>query len=197
MIDLDQIKRIYSIAGDLNFSDVKHLLQAAGRKTFLPGEHLIEADTLQNQVYFIYKGLVRVYAVNERGDEITTELRCENELVASYDVIFFDKPSRFYIQAMEKTETFHIAYDELQKVLERNRKLDVNRKYILQNLLKNAFERIDTFTLKTPEERYLHFLESNPSLTNRVPDKYIANVLGVTPVSLSRIRKRIAQKTKS
>ena len=60
MIDLDQIKRIYSIAGDLNFSDLKHLLQAAGRKTFLHGEYLIEADTLQNQVYFIYKGLVRI-----------------------------------------------------------------------------------------------------------------------------------------
>ena len=77
-------------------------------------------------------------------------------------------------------------------MLERNRKLDVNRKYILQNLLKSDFERIETFTLKTPEERYLHFLDSNPGLTNRAPDKYIANVLGIASVALSRIRKHIA-----
>jgi len=95
------MKRLYNIAGDLNFSDVKHLLEAAGPKTFSQGEPY-RGNILQNQLYFIYKGLVRIDAINERGGEVTTELRCGNELVGSYDVIFFYQPSRFYIQGMEK-----------------------------------------------------------------------------------------------
>ncbi len=194
VIDFDKIKSIYRIGNEISFGDISTLIKSAKYKTFAPGEHLIEADTNQNAIHFIQKGLVRIYAINDKGDEITTELRCENEIIASYDVIFFNQPSRFYIQAMEKTTTFFMAYDTLQKVLDNNPKLDKNRKFILQNLLKNAFLRIDTFTLKTPEERYLHFLKSHPGLVNRAPDKYIANVLGITPVSLSRIRKRIAKK---
>ncbi len=193
-IDIDKIKRIYNIGKELSLSDVKKLITFAQKKSFKLGEQLIKANTSQNNVYFIYKGLVRIYAVNERGNEITTELRCENELVASYDVIFFNQPSRFYVEAMEKTDTFYIPYDKLQKVLNNNPQLDKNRKFILQNLLKNAFTRIDTFVLYTPEERYLEFIKSHADLVNRVPDKYIANVLGITPVSLSRIRQRIAKK---
>ena len=72
--------------------------------------------------------------------------------------------------------------------------VEKNRKYILQRLLKESFKRVESFVLLNPEERYLKFIEDNPGLMNRVPNKYIANILGITPVSLSRIRKRIAEK---
>ena len=53
--------------------------------------------------------------------------------------------------------------------------------------------RLEAFVLLTPEERYQELISSNPTLINRVPDKYIANIIGITPVSLSRIRKRLAK----
>ena len=61
-------------------------------------------------------------------------------------------------------------------------------------MLKESIERVESFTLHSPEERYINFVKSKPNIVNRVPDKYIATILGMTPVSLSRIRKRIATK---
>jgi CRP-like cAMP-binding protein len=87
-----------------------------------------------------------------------------------------------------------LDYDVLQDIVSANPKLDANRKYVLQQMLKEALGRIDTFVLMSPEERYLAYVDQNPEIVNRVPDKYIANVLGITPVSLSRIRKRVAKK---
>jgi hypothetical protein len=58
--------------------------------------------------------------------------------------------------------------------------------------LKQTFGRIDSFVLLSPEERYKKYIKDFPGIVNRAPDKHIANVLGITPVSLSRIRKRIA-----
>jgi hypothetical protein len=63
-----------------------------------------------------------------------------------------------------------------------------------RQILKQAFQRIDSFVFLSPEKRYIQYLKDNPNIINRVPDKYIANVLGITPVSLSRIRKRISKK---
>ena len=60
--------------------------------------------------------------------------------------------------------------------------------------MREAHLRIEGFILYTPEERYIKFIEKYPDINNRVPDKYIANVLGITPVSLSRIRARIIEK---
>ena len=85
-------------------------------------------------------------------------------------------------------------YDLAQKIIENNPKLEKSRKFFLQKMLKDALERIESFVLYSPEERYVKYVESKPDIINRVPNKYIANVLGMTPVSLSRIRKRIASK---
>jgi hypothetical protein len=65
---------------------------------------------------------------------------------------------------------------------------------MLRKFLLEAKERIESFVLFTPEQRYVKYIEDFPDMYNRVPDKYIAHVLGITPVSLSRIRKRISTK---
>ena len=67
-------------------------------------------------------------------------------------------------------------------------------KKFFQRIVREAHLRIEGFVLHTPEERYIKFIEKYPDINNRVPDKYIANVLGITPVSLSTIRARITKK---
>ncbi|CAN0600388.1 unnamed protein product, partial [Ectocarpus sp. 12 AP-2014] len=57
-----------------------------------------------------------------------------------------------------------------------------------------AFERVESFVFLSPEERYKKYVKDNPNIINRAPDMYIANILGITAVSLSRIRNRIASK---
>jgi hypothetical protein len=66
--------------------------------------------------------------------------------------------------------------------------------YIGKSIMKQAFQRVESFVFLSPEERYQKYIQDYPNVINRAPDKYIANVLGITAVSLSRIKGRIASK---
>lgn len=196
MIDFEKVKAIYKFGRNVSLSDIQTLLSSGKKKSFAPSEYLIKEGTITKDVFFIRKGLVRSFIIDEKGDEITTALIVENHIVSSVDVILFNQPARYYFQAIEPTDTYHMDYDSVELLMSKNPKLEANRKYLLQNFLKDAFRRIESFVLLSPEERYIDFINTHPDLVNRVPDKYIANVLGITPVSLSRIRKRIAQRKK-
>jgi len=196
MIELDKLKTIYKFGENLNVSDIQILLGAARKSSFSSSEYLIKEGAVRKDIFFIRKGLIRVFIINDKGDEITMAIKHENQIVASPDVIFFGQPSRTYFEALEPTETLSMDYDLIQSIIAENPKLETNRKFIFHYLMKEALQRIDSFVLCTPEERYLKFVQSNPDIINRVPNKYIANILGITPVSLSRIRKRIALRKK-
>ena len=197
MINFEQLKKIYQIGRDLQFSDAQKILSVAKSKTYAANEYLIQEGSLRREVFYIKKGLVRSFAINEKGDEITLSLFWEHHLVVSPDIILFNQASRFYFQALELTEVLYLNYDVLQNIVESNPKLEKNRKFIFQRALKETQKRIESFVLYSPEERYIRYVAENPDIVNRVPNKYIANVLGITPVSLSRIRKRIASKKKN
>ena len=190
-IDFDKIKSVYRLARNLRFSDAQILINSSKFRSFAPGDFIMEAGTMKKDVFFIHKGLIRVFALNDKGDEITTMIKKEHQLIANLDLILYNQPSTLFYETLEPTEVSYMDYDVLQSILARNPKLDANRKYFFQHIVKQAMQRINTFVLLSPEERYIDFMEKNPDLINRVPDKYIAHILGITPVSLSRIRKRI------
>ncbi|MEM7373745.1 MAG: Crp/Fnr family transcriptional regulator [Bacteroidota bacterium] len=194
MIDFARIKQLYQLSVNLSLKDIQVLIQSAKSQRFEAGAFLMQEGSQNHTVYFIRKGLIRTFIVNEKGDEITTSLRWENQMYANSDVILFGQASRYDVQALEATDTLSLDYDTLQSIVERHPKLEKNRKFILQDILKQTIKHSESFILYSPEERYLNFVKNNPEILNRVPGKYIANILGITPVSLSRIRKRIANK---
>lgn len=194
MIDFLKLKQLYKLGKDLSLSDIHGLVTSAKSMSYAPGEYLIKKGQMRKEVFLIRKGLVRSFTITEKGEEITTMFRWEDQPVASPDLILFNQPATQYFQTLESTEVLKIDYDKVQEIIEKNPKLEANRAIILRNLLKETLERIDSFLLLTPEERYIKFIQTKPEIANRVPDKYLANVLGITPVSLSRIRRRIAER---
>ena len=145
-------------------------------------------------MFFVRSGLVRAYCINNKGYEITFGIIAENQILTNIDVILFDQPSRYYYECLEDTKTLSIDFEKVQNIIESNPKLERNRKYFARNAMKKMLQRLESFVLLNAEERYEDFIKKNPTLSNRVPDKYIAHVLGITPVSLSRIRARIVTK---
>ncbi|MCO6149448.1 hypothetical protein [Flavobacterium sp. NRK1] len=79
----------------------------------------------------------------------------------------------------------------LKGFMQEDPKYEPVRSHVLMSMLSASLEMIEDFILLTPEERYKKLIAEKFDIVNRVPDKYIASMLGVTPVSLSRIRKRI------
>lgn len=194
MIDFDQLKRQLPFLLDLSAADVFEFLKHVQIVQLGPGDIILEEGSLKNNIYYVNRGLIRSFFIDEKGQEITTRLRYEGQLLASYENIIFKQPARFTFQALEKTELFVIDFDEMRQLLDSTPKLDSGRRYFVLNILAETLTALDDFILLSPEERYLKFLGENPDLLNRVPNKYIANVLGITPVSLSRIRKRVADR---
>lgn len=194
MIEVEKLNHYFEIFKGLGLQDMKDIFASVSRKKLSPLDFFIEEGSTKRQIAYIKKGLVRSFLVNEKGEEITMLVRWEDQFFSSHDIILHDRPSRFYYQALEKTELLVIDYDLAQEIMKRNPKLEQGRKHFLLGMLKESIERVESFTLHSPEERYIEFIKAKPDIVNRVPGKYIATVLGITPVSLSRIRKRIATK---
>lgn len=157
-------------------------------RSFEKKELIINEGDSEKDVYLILNGLVRSYLITENGEEITFQIFAENQVFGNAHAILFNEPSRFYYETFERTKVLCLDQKSFRDLTFSDPDQFGTR------LLQQAFNRLDSFVFLSPEERYHRFIKDHPHLINRVPDKYIANVLGITPVSLSRIRGRIAAK---
>lgn len=171
------------------------LFRNINSKTFEKGRIIIPAGSPEKVLYFVKRGLVRSYYLNEDFEEITFQLFPEQQPFANSHAILLNEPSRFNYQSLEKTKVYSINYNAFLKLTAENSELlELNRTFLGKKIITQNFQRVESFVFLSPEERYQKYIKDFPDLINRVPDKYIANVLGITAVSLSRIRQRIASK---
>ena len=170
----------------------------AGLKPYLKSSILKKKDhfavhgKICDEIGFIIKGSVRYYHVKD-GLEITGYFSFENEFVSSYKSYLTQQPGMSYIQALEPTELIVISYANMQLMLNSPLlayKMERFGRLVAEHYICCYEERITSFLIQTPEERYMQMLENEGNIMLRVPQHYIANFLGITPVSLSRIRKR-------
>lgn len=179
----------------MNIKFLYKLLKSLSSKSFEKGEIVVNEGDKINNVFYIRKGLVRSYLIDEKGEEITFQLFAERQIFGNVHTILFNEPSKFTFETMEKTKVYFTDVKTFQDISSANSDfLKIDSSLFGRQILKQAFQRIDSFVFLSPEKRYQQYLKDYPNIINRVPDKYIANVLGITPVSLSRIRKRISKK---
>lgn len=143
-------------------------------------------NTCRN-IYFIKKGLLRIYYFKDAKD-ITESFEFENAIVARADSLFNANPSKKGIQAIEDTEL--VAINSAQLFLLYDNHPDIER--LFRKIFENAYvvtvNRIESLQFHSAEERYNNLLHLSKNIIQRVPLKHIASYLGITQVSLSRIR---------
>lgn len=178
-----------------NINNLK-LLQFAKHKSVAASEIYIPHDTIFRKIFYIKKGILRSYYITESGEEKTIFFRWEGQMASIPECVFDNKPTRQTWQALEDCELMEIDFDLVEKMSENNLPLIKMRMGIAQKMLLELLKRIESFILDKPEVRYQNLLAQKPEIIKRVADKYIASFIGVTPVSLSRIRKRLATQKK-
>ncbi len=182
----------------MNIRSILVLLRHVTIQSLKKGEIIIREGETKRDVYFIRKGLIRAYHITEKGDEITFQLYPEYYIFGNMNSLLFNEPSNYTFQALECTKVYKMNYDSFHDVVKNSKFLKLNKMGLGERGMKQAFQRVESFVLLSAEERYLKYMKDYPTVINRAPDKYIANVLGITPVSLSRIKGRItAKKTTS
>lgn len=194
MISQDKLLLFATIFQDLPLEDLAGLFAKASLKKLSHGEIYIHLQEENKKLAYIEKGIIRVYSFKENGDEATLLLRWEDQFIGSHDSILLNKPSNFIYQALEDTQILEIDYCQIEKIMAENPKYEPIRNHVLMSMLSASLKMIEDFILLNPEERYKKLITEKFDIVNRVPDKYIASMLGITPVSLSRIRKRISSK---
>jgi CRP-like cAMP-binding protein len=192
MLSSEEIDLYASVFKELDPTDLAGLFQHARTRTLAAGAVYIPHGSLSQKIAYIRQGLIRAWYLKENDEEITLMLRWEHQFVASLESIMMGKPSRYTFQALEETVLIELDYNIVRSAIDTNPSLSNTRNRFLMYMLSQAMDRIEGFVLLSPEERYRKLLSEKTDIVNRVPDKYLATMLGITPVSLSRIRKRMA-----
>lgn len=156
-------------------------------KEFKRKDHFLYQGETCKQLGFIIKGYVRLYFLKD-GEEITKDFNFENSFCGSYASFSLRQPSRFNIVAMEKVKLYTLGRDDLFRLFDRYPSLQKLGRLSMENMFIRKEMREASFLLDSAEQRYHELLTQYPQIQQRVPLKYLASYLGITPETLSRIR---------
>lgn len=138
-------------------------------------------------IYFIEKGVARIYYFKD-GIDITERFFFENSIIARVESLFTGKPSRKAIQILEDAEIIAINSIQLFKLYDTFPEIERLFRRIFEEAYVETVNRIEGIQFHSAEERYNALLNEAPNVLMRVPLKHVASYLGITQVSLSRIR---------
>lgn len=164
-------------------------------KEFKKGQLLLKEGSIAKECYFNIKGCVRSYQILN-GEERTTQFFVEGDPIASLLSYLNKTPANHYFECIEDSTLAVLSFDNEQKLYNQHPKFERLCRNSIEQEFGKQQEILQNYLTKNPEERYLMLQETRPELLQRVPQYHLATFLGVQPESLSRIRKRIAQKNK-
>lgn len=178
----------------LSAEDIAQIEAVAVKRTYAAGEEFIKLGATRKKVGIIETGLVRGYSIKSSGEEVSVLFAKEGEVASTHELIFYNEPSRQIVEFLEPTTMLVFDYRDIERLAVNNPRVEQMRNQFIQDFLIKVLQRLETFLICTPEERYLWLMEEEPSLMQRVQQKHLASFLGITPVSLSRLRSRMSKK---
>jgi len=158
-------------------------------KTYVKGSRVLSEGQIVDTCYFVIEGSIRKYYLVD-GEERSTEFYFENQTITPAGYLT-KATSEYYLECMEESVLALGSEERNAQLLEKVPKLQSMVLNMNNSLLIDSHNSLDDFKRLSPEKRYLKLLEERPELLQRVPLKYLASYLGITSVSLSRIRKRV------
>jgi len=174
---------------ELNFIAERITISELKNKTFY-----LKKDQVQNEMSFLYQGLLRSFYIDEKGNQITIQFIKEDEYIADYSAFITQKPTKFYIQCLEPCILVNISFLTIQDAYLNFKNFENYGRKIAEAILVNKQNRIESFLFQNAESRYLNFLKQNPSLINRISITHLCSFLGIERQSLTRIRKKLNAK---
>lgn len=193
---MNQFSFITYLASKLNIDEERILLiqQNCIVKEYKKDDFLLSGNEYCKHIFFVEKGLLRQYSIDSKGKEHILHFAPESWLLADRESTFFNQPSKYYIQALEDTRVTMIDDVSFKKMEEDIPNFSDFNQRMLHNNIRSLQNRIMMLLSENAEERYLQFTTTYPDVLLRVPQLMVASYLGITPESLSRVRKELANK---
>jgi len=155
------------------------------------GTVLLRQGDVPTKCYFVLKGIVRQYLIDEAGKEVTSNFFTEEQAVSIFNRHQQNKPSAYTLTCLEDCILVVGELDDEKGMFNKHLQLESMVRIMVEENLGEVQDELTSFIASAPEERYKALLRKRPHLVNRVPQHQLASYLGITPESLSRIKKRI------
>ena len=156
-------------------------------RRFAKKELITKSGEIENYFNFIIRGLARKY-YKKGKDEINTQISFENHIIHSQESFHSRLPSEYAVEAIEPTITVAITYDDLERIYDSSKKMEHLGRLIITYtmVVKDRWQM--RLTKHTPRERFINFVNKNPELLQRVPQKFLASYLNIKPETFSRFK---------
>ncbi len=177
----------------LNPEEIDFFKKNVPIRSFKKNELFFSEGRVSKTIYFVLKGCVRLF-YNVDGNEKTAFFYTEGKFVCAGESYTFGTPAKENYQAIEDTVLMYLDKQFIEKMLAFSPNFEIIARIAVEDELITCQQMIASFITLSPEERYLELLKNNASLFQRAPQQYIASFLGVSPETLSRIKKRVLGK---
>lgn len=172
--------------------EIELITQDLRREKFDKGSVLLRNGEVCQSSFFVERGLLRAYTLDEAGKEHLIQFAPENWFIVDRSSVYFKDPSDSFIEAIEESEIVFLDYEFMDRATSMSITFAKFNEKLLHNHIRHLQKRIRLLLGASAERRYLEFIKTYPDLLLRVPQWMIASYLGITPESLSRVRKELA-----
>lgn len=187
MNELEQnIKNYFGVIQQDDLTKISSLFKLAAIKK---GDYYLKTGSMSENLSFIRSGYLRIYTTTE-DKEVTQWIATRGYFVTDLSSLLFGNPARWTIQALADCELYTINREDYNKIGKLVPQWHILEKLFIGKCFTILEDRIFSHLSMTAEERYDYFFENNKDLFNKVPLQYIASMLGMTPETFSRIRKK-------
>lgn len=169
---------------------IEPFLSLSEREVYPKGATLLEEGKICRKLFFVEKGILRFYYINEEGEDITHWFLLENDFVTEINSFIQQEASEYYLETLEDSVVYTCSYDSFSNITELFPDAHQLWNIILAKSLLELGEKIKDLQFRDAKTRYDNLLEKHPTITQRVSLKHIASYLGIAQPSLSRIRKK-------
>ncbi|GAA4935153.1 Crp/Fnr family transcriptional regulator [Algibacter agarivorans] len=154
------------------------------------GTKIINYEEVPSKIYLLVSGIIRCYLSTESGKEFNKSFYLPSSFLASLTALIKKKPSLFVFETLSDCKIYEIDYSELMKLCKDNPSLKNLHIKILEKVYFNYEKRLVDLISLNASDRYLELKKLIPNIDDMISQYHIASYLGITPVQLSRIRKK-------
>ena len=154
-------------------------------------ELLISQGQTNQRTFFVGKGCLRIYFINEEGQHATRYFAVENNFATALMSFITGEPTHEFIQSVENSELLYISQKDFYHLLEIIPAWEKFYRRYLEKAYVNNTNRLMSFVTTNALERYLNLLEESPDIVKRLPNKMVASYLNLSPETLSRLKSKV------
>lgn len=173
----------------LSESEMDSIAARFKKKTVKKNDYLLREGQVCKDIIFVQSGCLRLYYISD-DVEVSVWFSFKHSSAIEISSFLSGKPSNYFLQAIEDSEILILSKTELNKLYSSQPKVQEMMRIFLQDVILTLVDRFTSLQRDSAEKRYKDLL-NKPAYLQKVPQKYLASFIGITPTSLSRIRKKI------